>query len=172
MVFSSFVFPVSSFLVCSQSTCVGFSNFSGDRNVSREVGSYCVIRLDLISNTITYITKHGERMCPIDCRGQALYAAVDSDENGDYKIEWDGPRLGGGGGGGSGYSGGGGNSMMMRRARRAEAAWRSAIPVEVKTARKPCRPLGFALLEVLEETDWNSYIIFRLLRKKNKKCLI
>merc|ERR1712185_154225 len=28
-------------------TCVGFSNFSGERNVGRNVGDYCIIRLDM-----------------------------------------------------------------------------------------------------------------------------
>ena len=42
-------------------TCVGFSNFNQERNVGRNVGDYCTIRLDMVNGTITYITKHGER---------------------------------------------------------------------------------------------------------------
>ena len=111
-----------------QSTCVGFSNCSAERNVGKEVGTSVIIRLDLRgSGTITYITKHGERECPISPL-EPLYPAVDSDENGDYKIEWDGPKLGvvkAKGGGGS-----------------AELAWRAPPTAEEKALRSPCPALA------------------------------
>jgi len=70
-------------------TCVGFNNFSEPRNVGRTLGTYVQIRLDLVRRRITYTSKHGEREVPLDPRfyGKRLYPAVDSDENGRYKIE-------------------------------------------------------------------------------------
>mgnify|MGYP004267700413 CR=1 FL=1 len=67
----------------------------------------------MVAGTITYITKHGERTpdqrqaaIDLDC---TYFPAVDSDENGDYKIEWDDaavPSSGGSGGAGGDNSAG------------------------------------------------------------------
>ena len=60
------------------STCVGLSNFSGERNVGRSVGERVTVRLDFKTNNITYITKHGERVVSKpEMEGKTLYAALD-----------------------------------------------------------------------------------------------
>ena len=116
------------------STCIGFSNFSGERNCTREVGAYCIFRLDMRVGTITYITVHGERECPID-KSETLYPAIDSDENGEYKIQWDGPMLGGSSGALSSDA----------------SAWAWLLPrtVEQKALVQPRPGLALALLNAL-----------------------
>ena len=47
------------------------------RNVGRDVGAYCTIRVDMRAGTITYITKHGERECVLKDTSEKLFAAVD-----------------------------------------------------------------------------------------------
>ena len=70
-------------------SCVGFNNFSGDRDVGRDVGAWVQIALDFGEGTITYTTKHGERVARFpNLSGRAFTPAVDSDENGRYKIAW------------------------------------------------------------------------------------
>ena len=68
-------------------TCLGFSNFSPPRDVGREVGAWGRIRVDFEANTITYVTRHGERIVHKSLSGRTLYAALDSDEHGMYAIE-------------------------------------------------------------------------------------
>ena len=70
-------------------SCVGFNNFSDDRNVGRDVGAWVQIALDFGEGTITYTTKHGERVARFsNLSGRAFTPAIDSDENGRYKIAW------------------------------------------------------------------------------------
>lgn len=53
-----------------------------------DTGSVCTVRLDCNNGKITYITRHGERECDIDIDNSSFYyPAIDSDENGSYKIE-------------------------------------------------------------------------------------
>ncbi len=78
---------------------MGVSNLSGDRNIGKDVGSSCSIRLDFPKGLITYTTRHGVREAPLRHEaGTLLYPAVDSDENGSYQIERVGGSSGGGGG--------------------------------------------------------------------------
>lgn len=61
------------------------------------------IRVDMSKATITYITRFGERQVKFKkTAGLTLFAALDSDENGQYAIERVDPSKSGGGGGGGG----------------------------------------------------------------------
>ncbi len=72
------------------STCMGFSNFSENRNVGNQPGAQVRIRLDLENNTITYFhPRFPERAVPLpqNCVGKSIFPALESDENGHYSIE-------------------------------------------------------------------------------------
>jgi len=101
---------------------------------SPQVGAYCIFRLDMRKGTITYITRHGERECPI-ATTDPLVPALDSDENGEYLIEWDGPASFGGGGGGS-----------VARVAEASEAWRGPRHPEAAALERPCPALALDLL--------------------------
>jgi hypothetical protein len=67
--------------------CMGFSNFSGDRNAGNSAGTTIRIKLDIDGGTITYYHPTApERTVPIPDHaiGQTIYPAVESDENGTY----------------------------------------------------------------------------------------
>jgi hypothetical protein len=53
-----------------------------------ELNSTCIVKLDCNNGKITYVTRHGERECDIVIdKNSFYYPAIDSDENGHYKIE-------------------------------------------------------------------------------------
>ena len=84
-------------LCTPQNTCVGMNNFSGERNAGSDAGTTINIRLDCDNGKVTYITRHGERECDLECNSSMLlYPVIDSDENGIYKIERVGKAKGGG----------------------------------------------------------------------------
>jgi len=75
--------------LADKDTCMGFSNFMGDRNAMNSVGSKARFKLDINAGTLTYFhPRFPERTVPIPASavGKTIYPALESDEDGHYLL--------------------------------------------------------------------------------------